>query len=201
MVLEKTLENEFFKAIHSRYDIEKPNIRRLIRRKLETINLLKAENKRMKEEIRSMREGLKTYADEYLRLGNECITQAHDSRAALANYNKALQLYPTHTEVLVRKGVTLYNDGYYEEALECFHEAVRLSPILFKAVYNRGKCYLKMKQPLEAAADFDKATTLKPKHAKAHQLFGDALHILKKEDEAAIHWEIATRLREEKGQA
>ena len=193
--------NEFFKAIHSRYDIEKPNIRRLIRRKLGTINLLKAENKRMKEEIRSMREGLKTYADEYLRLGNECITQAHDSRAALANYNKALQLYPTHTEVLVRKGVTLYNDGYYEEALECFHEAVRLSPILFKAVYNRGKCYLKMKQPLEAAADFDKATTLKPKHAKAHQLFGDALHILKKEDEAAIHWEIATRLREEKGQA
>lgn len=191
--------DEFFKAIHSRYDIEKPNVRRLIRRKLGIINQLKNENKRLKEEMYQMQEGLKKYADEYLRLGNECITQAHDNRAALANYEKALQLYPRHTEVLVRKGVTLHNEQAYEQALECFNEAIRLSPVLFKAVYNRGKTHLAMKHPAEAAADLDKATSLKPKHAKAHQLFGDALHALKKEDEAALHWELATRLREEKG--
>ncbi len=191
--------DEFFKAIHSRYDIEKPNIRRLIRRKLGIINQLKDENKRLKEEMFQMQEGLKKYADEYLRLGNECITQAHDNRAALANYEKALQLYPRHTEVLVRKGVTLHNEQAYEQALECFNEAIRLSPMLFKAVYNRGKTHLAMKHPTEAAADLDKATSLKPKHAKAHQLFGDALHALKKEDEAALHWELAARLREEKG--
>lgn len=191
--------NEFFKAIHSRYDIEKPNIRRLIRRKLGIINQLKDENKRLKEEMFQMQEGLKKYADEYLRLGNECITQAHDNRAALANYEKALQLYPRHTEVLVRKGVTLHNEQAYEQALECFNEAIRLSPMLFKAVYNRGKTHLAMKHPAEAAADLDKATSLKPKHAKAHQLFGDALHALKKEDEAALHWELAARLKEEKG--
>ena len=191
--------DEFFKAIHSRYDIEKPNVRRLIRRKLGIINQLKNENKRLKEEMYQMQEGLKKYADEYLRLGNECITQAHDNRAALANYEKALQLYPRHTEVLVRKGVTLHNEQAYEQALECFNEAIRLSPMLFKAVYNRGKTHLAMKHPAEAAADLDKATSLKPKHAKAHQLFGDALHALKKEDEAALHWELAARLREEKG--
>lgn len=33
--------NSFFKAIHSRYDIEKPAAKRLIRRKLNTINILK----------------------------------------------------------------------------------------------------------------------------------------------------------------
>ena len=55
-----------------------------------------------------------------------------------------------------------------------------------------------MKRPAEAASDLDKATSLKPKHAKAHQLFGDALYALKKEEEAEIHWEIARRLREEK---
>lgn len=191
--------NEFFKAIHSRYDIEKPNVRRLIRRKLGIINQLKAENARLKEEMRNMQEGMKTYADEYLRLGNECITQAHDNKAAIANYDKALQLYPQHTEALVRKGVTLHNEQEYELALECFNEAIRISPILFKAVYNRGKSYLALKRPAEAIADLDKATTLKPRHAKAHQLFGDALYALKKEEEAAIHWEIAARLREEKG--
>lgn len=191
--------DEFFKAIHSRYDIEKPNVRRLIRRKLGIINRLKTENTQLKEEMRQMQEELKTYADEYLRLGNECITQAHDNRAALANYDKALKLYPRHTEVLVRKGVTLHNEHDYEAAIRCFNEAIGLSPTLFKAVYNRGKTYLAMKRPAEACADLDKATTLKPTHAKAHQLFGDALYILKKEDEAALHWEIAKRLKEEKG--
>ncbi len=194
----KEFLDEFFKAIHSRYDIEKPNVKRLIRRKLGIINQLKAENARLKEEMRQVQEGLKKYADEYLRLGNECITQAHDNKAALANYDKALQLYPQHTEALVRKGVTLHNEQNYEQALECFNEAVRISPILFKAVYNRGKNYLAMKRPAEAASDLDKATSLKPKHAKAHQLFGDALYALKKEEEAEIHWEIARRLREEK---
>ena len=188
----------FFKAIHSRYDIEKPNIRRLIRRKLGVINQLREENAQLKEQMRQQRESLKKYADEYLRLGNECITQAHDSHAALANYDKALQLYPTHTEVLVRKVVTLHNEHEYEAAIRCFNEAVRLSPTLFKAVYNRGKTLLAQKRPAEAAADLDKATTLKPRHAKAHQLFGDALYALKKEDDAALHWEIAERLRAEK---
>ena len=35
--------DEFFKAIHSRYDIEKPHIRRYIRRKLGIINSQKQE--------------------------------------------------------------------------------------------------------------------------------------------------------------
>ena len=63
---------------------------------------------------------------------------------------------------------------------------------------NRGYIELDGDSYAEAAADLDKATTLKPKHAKAHQLFGDALYALKKEDEAALHWEIAERLRDEK---
>ena len=190
--------NEFFKAIHSRYDIENPNIRRFIRRKLHIINQLKAENQQLKEAIQHKEQELKKYADEYLQLGNECITHAHDSLAALANYDKALQLYPHHTEVLVRKGVTLHNECQYEQAIECLNKAIDINPVLFKAVYNRGKSHLAMKHPAEAVADFDKATSLKPKHTKAHQLFGDALYALKKEQEAEIHWEIARKLREEK---
>jgi Flp pilus assembly protein TadD len=49
-----------------------------------------------------------------------------------------------------------------------------------------------------ALADFDKATTLKPEHPKAQELFGDALMRTGKETEAAIHWAIAERLRENK---
>ena len=42
--MEECLE-QFFRAIHSRYDIEKPVPRRLIRRKLGIINTLKEQNK------------------------------------------------------------------------------------------------------------------------------------------------------------
>jgi hypothetical protein len=31
-------------------------------------------------------------------MGNECITQAHDVRAALANYDKAIELYPEYID-------------------------------------------------------------------------------------------------------
>ena len=189
---------QFFLAIHSRYDIEKPVARRFIRKKLGVINQLKEENRKLKERMRIQRKNLEKYAEEYYQMGNDCITQAHDSRAAIANYNKAIELNPQYTDAWVRKGVTLYNNKEHYEAEMCLSEAVRLSPMLFKAVYNRGKNRLALDHMEGAVADFDKATTLKPEHPKAHEFFGDALMRIGKETEAALHWAIAERLREKK---
>ena len=65
------LEN-FYKAIHSRYDIEKPHIRRFIRRKLEVINRQKQEIEKLHKELDSKQELLKRLAAEYTILGREC---------------------------------------------------------------------------------------------------------------------------------
>ena len=89
---EQFLEN-FYKAIHSRYDIEKPHIRRFIRRKLEVINRQKAEITELKEEIKQKNELLKRLAAEYTILGREC-EHEHMTDAAIRNYEKALELYP-----------------------------------------------------------------------------------------------------------
>ena len=62
---------------------------------------------------------LQAYAREYYLMGNESITLAHDSRAAIANYDKALELYPEYADAWIRKGITLFNDGRYLEAEEC----------------------------------------------------------------------------------
>ena len=126
------------KAIHSRYDIEKPLQQRFIRKKLGIINKLKSENARLKEEMRESKKNLQKYAKEYYLMGNECVTQAHDTRAALANYDKALELYPEYVDAWVRKGVTLFNANRMSEANECLNQAVKLRPNEFKAVYNRG---------------------------------------------------------------
>ena len=190
--------NQFFKAIHSRYDIEQPIIKRFIRKKLGIINILKEENGRLKNRMHEQQKNLEKYAKEYYLMGNDCITQAHDAKAAIANYNKAIELYPKFVDAWVRKGITLYNESDLYEAEVCLNEAVRLSPVSFKAVYNRGKIRLALKDIEGALGDLDRALSLKPEHPKAHELFGDALMQGGKEDEAAIHWAIAERLREKK---
>ena len=91
--------------------------------------------------------------------------------------------------------ITLFNNKDYFDAENCFNTAVNLHPANFKAVYNRGKLRLKQQETEGAIADLDKATTLRPDHAGAHELFGDALMQAGKEVEAALQWRLAEELR------
>ena len=96
--------DHFFKAIHARYDIEKPHIQRYIRHKLEIINRQKreidrlkaehlSETQALKDELARKDELLKRLAAEYTILGREC-EHEHMTDAAIRNYQKALELYP-----------------------------------------------------------------------------------------------------------
>ncbi len=189
---------EFFKAIHLRYDIEKPSIRRYIRRKLGIIKQLKEENRALREAANERNDALRKYAYEYYLMGNECVVKAHDYRAALANFDKALQLDPTLVDAWVRKGVTLADTDESIEAMACFNEAIRLSPLNFKALYNRGKLRYEQQEYEGAASDFAKAVTQKPTHATAHERLGDTFMRLGMTDTATRHWSIAEELREKK---
>jgi tetratricopeptide (TPR) repeat protein len=93
--------DNFFKAIHSRYDIEKPAVKRFIRRKLGIINRQKQEINRLEEEINTKNQLLKRLAAEYTILGREC-EQEHMTSAAIRNYEKALELCPDHPDALRR---------------------------------------------------------------------------------------------------
>ena len=85
--------DNFFKAIHSRYDIEKPAAKRFIRRKLEVINRQQQEISRLRQEAAEKDEILKRLAAEYTIMGREC-EREHMTDAAIRNYEKALELYP-----------------------------------------------------------------------------------------------------------
>lgn len=190
--------DEFFKAIHLRYDIEKPAIRRYIRRKLGIIKKLKEQNRHLLEASYKRNTILRQYAQEYYEMGNECVVKARDYRAALANFDKALTLDPTLVDAWVRKGVTLVDCGEHIKGMECFNEAIRLSPLNFKALYNRGKLRYECKDYEDALSDFAKAVTQKPFHAAAHERLGDTFMQLNMADMAAQHWSIAEEIRENK---
>ena len=83
----------FFLAIHSRYDIERPEVLRYMRRKLAIIPRLQAEKQQLAAEIHRREELLKRLAVEYTLLGKECETEQMTD-AAIRNYEKALELCP-----------------------------------------------------------------------------------------------------------
>lgn len=89
--------DNFFKAIHHRYDIEKPLVKRFIRKKLNKINTLKDENRRLENQMRKQQEFLKKLSVEYILLGKEC-EKENMPEAAAANYRKALELCPDAPE-------------------------------------------------------------------------------------------------------
>ena len=96
--------DHFFTAIHLRYDIEKPHIRRYIRHKLDiirrqqrTIEQLQqqhaSEIQALQSQLDQKNELLKRLAAEYTIMGREC-EHEHMTDAAIRNYEKALELYP-----------------------------------------------------------------------------------------------------------
>ena len=85
--------DNFFLAIHSRYDIEKPAAKRLIRKKLNIINLLKQQLEEARAMEKQRAEQLKRLAAEYTLLGKESEKEGMP-QAAIRNYEKALELWP-----------------------------------------------------------------------------------------------------------
>ncbi len=189
----------FSKAISKRNELDKPLIQRLIRRKLQRINTQQAELKMLRDELHQVRESQKEYAREYYLMGNECITTARDPRAALRNFDKALSLDPGYVDAWVRKAVTLMDMDKDYEALTCLNTAARLSPLSFKARYNRSKCHIRLKNWDEALMDMQKAASLKPKHAPAHDYLAEIYTHLGDEEQAESHREIAEKLRNKGG--
>ncbi len=114
--MQGALDN-FYLAIHSRYDIENPLAKRFIRRKLDIVNRLKDENAQLKEVVRQkdeernkLEDYLKKLATEFVILGKEC-EKENMKGAAINNYKKALELYPTHPEAMRRLKKINKNDS------------------------------------------------------------------------------------------
>ncbi|MFV0310495.1 MAG: AAA family ATPase [Dysgonomonas sp.] len=191
--------NHFFKAIHARYDIEKPLQQRYIRKKLNIINSLKEKNTELKDRLYEQTKVLKKLAKEYYQMGNECIVSYKDYRAALANFNKALDLDPTYLDAWIRKGVTFYDQEDYYESMKCFNRALELSPLSFKALYNRGKNKLKVDEPELAITDLMKASQQKPRHAACHEYLAEAYAAIGNTELADKHYQIAQELKNPRG--
>lgn len=183
--------DSFIAAMHSRYDLEKPAVKRLIARKLMVISDLEQEVDRLKNEMEERESRLADMANEFVLMGNECMLKLKNSQAAIANFNKAILLSPRCIDAWIRKGITLYDMASYEDAETCFKEALTIDSGNFKAYYNRGKCRIKMHNLNGACLDFEHAVKIKPEHKMTHEYLYEVYSGLGDFVQAGIHYKKA----------
>ena len=95
---------------------------------------------------------------------------------------------------LVNKGVSLFNLKYFEEAVKCYNEAVRLRPGYAEAFLNRGIANRALGRSESAVADYEEAIRLKPDYTEAFYNRGVAFMSKGRIDEAIKDYNAALRL-------
>lgn len=193
--------NHFFKAIHLRYDIEKPLVRRFLRKKLDVVNAKERNIGQLKYRIEQMRKEmdrkdsqLAELSKEYVQMAEECV-KIDSLDAAIANYDKAIKLNPMYADAYVGKAKVQLSQGQSRKGLTTVNKGLAISPSLFKGLYWKAKIYYNMQKLEEAISLLDRCTSIKPNNPSAHQLLGDVLSAAGDDDNAAIHYAIAERLR------
>jgi aldose 1-epimerase len=88
---------------------------------------------------------------------------------ALAEYDKALDLYPRYTEVYYNRGLAYRQKDNLANAVADYSRAIRLDPKYVPAYANRGYVFYKQGRLNRALADFDKILELDPDNANAKE--------------------------------
>jgi len=130
---------------------------------------------------------------------------------AIADFGKALQLWPDQSKDHNNLGKALAQKGRIAEAMDQFQAALRISPNDPDAESNMGAALLQQGNAGEAISYLRRAVEKSPRHAQAHINFGNAL-LQNGQTEAAIaeykktlelpfdhaesHYSIATAFRE-----
>ncbi len=88
--------------------------------------------------------------------------EAKDNEAALANFDRALNLQPDHYKAWFGQGMALGNLERHNDALRSFDEALVLEPNASFGWHNRAIALGKLGRCLEALNSFDRAIEFNP---------------------------------------
>lgn len=125
------------------------------------VSAAEAEQKVPKEARKAFREGVK-------------FRRANEPDKALANYNRAVEIYPEYFQALAERGDLLITKRKLAEALNDFEDALKINPHYGPALRGAGYCKLEGQEFAEAIEYLEKATTAQPDNANTYLLLGIA---------------------------
>lgn len=105
-------------------------------------------------------------------LGINLLTSGSAGRAELA-FSRAIACESDNAESHCNRGVALDAMGRYEEAINCYQEALFYKPDFFNAMFNLGNAYAAINKPEEARACFGRVAELNQDVVAAHLSLGE----------------------------
>jgi tetratricopeptide (TPR) repeat protein len=117
--------------------------------------------------------------------GNSRVSQ-NKLDAALADYNKAVELAPDVTDPYLNRGAALEGLGRWEDAIADYNRVLEMDPKDAMAYNNRGNAEAGLRQWDKAIEDFKKSADTAPNFAFARANYALALYEIGDQDEA-IH--------------
>lgn len=174
---------------------------RYARRKLGIVASLQGKIDRLEAKIAADEERFRDMACEYTSLGDDC-RQDDMPIPAIANYDKALTLIPTHTPALYGRGLAYAAMEEHEKAIRDFSAVVANDPLNLEAIVRMATSYHKLDDihnamdrclvGLELIAENEYP---RPLLRTLHTLTADLYEAIGDTASAARHRSIANRLR------
>ena len=103
--------------------------------------------------------------------------------------------------IYFNRGVTWYEMGNYDRAIQDYNEAIKLNPNFEQAFFNRGNAFDEHEQFDRAIQDYDRAIALKPDYAKAFNNRGISFTKKGQYDRAIQDYDQAIKLEPEYAEA
>lgn len=114
--------------------------------------------------------------------------------AAIAEWQRALELSPEDDRAHNNAGLLLASVGRFDEAVPHFEKALKVNPAYPDAHSNLGVALAGMGKLDEAIAEFEKALEVNPGSAEAHNNLGRVLVREGKLDDAITHYQKAVEI-------
>ncbi len=115
-------------------------------------------------------------------------------KAAIANYNKVIELQPKYAEAFFFRGGAHDAMGFLDEALRDYTNAIQINPKQAEVYNSMGVCYAKKGKIMLALTHFDKAIKIDTKYAKAYSNRGNIYDMKRDLVNACKNWKKAIDL-------
>jgi len=122
------------------------------------------------------------------------LQNAGDNGAAAAIYDRLLQQYPSHPDILHFRGIIHRQDREYDQACALIARAIALEPTRSRAHYDVGVAMAASKRRADAKAHFETAVRLDPTLADAYYMLGVIERDAARHDVAIAHFQNAVAL-------
>jgi len=113
---------------------------------------------------------------------------------AIAQYEKAVEIYPNYVAAHYNLGNALLQKGQLDKALAQYEKAVEIDPNDAEAHINLGNALFQKEQLDEAVAQFQKALEINPNDAEAQYNLGNAFFQKGQLDEAVAQFQKALKI-------